>query len=107
MANRVLVAIEKTKQALAQRLKDGIITADQIAQMDKNATMELDMYVNFQELKSIASTGNGPLTLEEGMTIYRFLGESLETYHSQPVEVRVVLLKMYHELLQLKITGRL
>lgn len=105
MANRVLAAIERQRVNIAKRISDGIVTAEKVEETRKSLDMELMEYCKFQEIKSLA-VAEGKLTLEEGMTIYQFLGESPDTFNNQTVEVKAVLTQMFSELLGLRLKAR-
>ena len=61
--------------------------------------MNYEEYIRFQELKSIA-TMSGKLTTEEGMTVYKALGESLSAFNNQPVHIKSVLMGLFEKLLK-------
>ena len=103
MANRIIEAIAKMKQQIADRLAQGIVTAAKVAEADKGMNIEFDEFVAFQNLKSQAHV-MGKLSLEEAQTIYGYLGEAgPEHFNSQAIEVKAVLNKVLAELLQTKI----
>ena len=64
--------------------------------------MEFDEYVKFQELKSLGSI-DGTLSLEEAMTVYGYLGNTVEHFNAQPVPVKVVLTQLFAELIDRRI----
>jgi hypothetical protein len=103
--NRVLKAIAQRKEIIAGRLASGQVTQEQIDKTHKLLDLELDEYVKFQELKSLAST-DGTMTLEEATTVYNYLGTIPETFNQQPVEVKAVLTQIYKELLEKAIIAR-
>ena len=90
------------KIQVEKRLADGIVTQAAVDKTHKDLDMGLSEYVLFQEMKSVASM-DGTLTLEEAQTVYMYLGESLETYNRQPVEVKAVLTKLMQQLLEKRI----
>lgn len=103
--NRVLAMISKLEAQLQQRIKDGLTTEEKAETQRQQLNMELDEYVNFQQLKSLATT-DGTLTLDEGMVIYGYLGNSLDAFNSQSLVVKTVLTKIHHELLTKAIRAR-
>ena len=103
--NRVVTAIEKTSAQINDRTAKGLVTMSQISALHKNLNMTLDEYCAFQELKSLASVSD-KLTLDEANTIYGYLGNTVEHFNAQPVSVKVVLTKIYSELLSWKIARR-
>lgn len=98
MPNRVTAMIGRQEAELKRRLDANIITQKQVDDAHSQMDMKLDEYVSFQNLKSLAST-DGTLTLEEAQTVYGFLGETVETFNGQPLAVKIVLTKLYQELL--------
>lgn len=98
MPNRVTAMIGRQEAELKRRLDANIITREQVDDAHSQMDMKLDEYVSFQNLKSLAST-DGTLTLEEAGTVYGFLGETVETFNGQPLAVKIVLTKLYQELL--------
>jgi hypothetical protein len=100
--NRVSLAIEKTQNAIAERLAAGTVSQEQVDALHKHLDMGFEEYCKFQELKSLA-TASGQLTLEEGNLIYSYLGNSTEHFNSQSLAVKSTLTKMYAELLEMSI----
>jgi hypothetical protein len=97
--NRVTAMIENQRKAIKDRLAQGLITQEKVDSHCKTLDLSLEEYCNFQTHKSLAST-DGTLTLEEAQTVYGYLGETLDHFNGQPVEVKAVLTKLYSELLQ-------
>lgn len=103
--NRVTTNIAKTEAQIAERVTAGLVTQAKLDTLHKTLNMELGEYVQFQEAKSIAST-DGELTLDEAMTIYGYLGNTVEHFNAQPLAVKVVLTKIWQELLERRIKSR-
>jgi hypothetical protein len=103
--SRVNATIEKTAKQIDERMASGAVTMEQITKLHKSLDMALDEYVAFQELKSLASVSN-KLTLDEAQTVYGYLGNSPEHFNTQPIYVKVVLTKIYSELLTWKMSLR-
>jgi hypothetical protein len=40
------------------------------------------------------------LSLDEAQTVYMYLGESVDTFNKQPLEVKIVLTQLFQELLK-------
>lgn len=97
--NRVTAAIEKTKARLEKRLEDGLVTPEQVQELDRQLDMEPGEYCRFQELKSLAYM-EGRLTLDEANTVYSILGETTDHFNSQPVAAKSVLTQIFGELLE-------
>lgn len=102
MANRIVDAVARMKAQIAERIRTGLTTQEKVDDTCKSLDMDLGEYVKFQELKSLA-VAQGLITLEEGQTIYAYLGESLATFNGQPVEVKSVLTSFFMELLKLRV----
>ena len=103
--NRISAAIENTEKTIQKRIADGIVTVERVEEVRKSLDMDLLEYVKFQELKSLA-VANQTLSLEEGMTIYSYLGESVETFNNQPVAVKSLLTTLFAEMLQASMQKR-
>ena len=95
--NRIIQAIEKTKKQIETRLANGLVTPEKVDSLSKSLNMDFEEYFRFQELKS-AHAGSR-LTLDEAQTVYGFLGNTVEHFNQQPVEVKSVLTKIFSELL--------
>jgi hypothetical protein len=105
MANRITAAIDKLKKVIPERIAAGQTTQEAVNVLCDSLDMGLEEYAKLQELKSLAST-TGLLSVEEAMTVYGFLGESIETFNKQPVEVKSVLTQMFGELLEKQLAAR-
>jgi hypothetical protein len=97
--NRILNAVAKKKKEIEDKVASGTLTQAKVDETCKALDMDLREYCRFQELKSLAVASN-LLTLDEGQTVYAYLGESLDTFNTQPVEVKVVLTGLFKELLE-------
>ncbi len=100
--NRVTTMIANIERTMKERIEAGFITAEKIEEHRKTLDLELSEYVRFQEMKSIAST-DGTLTLDEAQTVYRYLGETPDTFAEQSFAVKYVLTKLFQELLAKRI----
>jgi len=97
--NRVVAAIARMKAQIEERIAKGIVTAAKVEETRKALDMDFVEYAKLQELKSLA-VASGKLSLDEGMTIYNYLGEAgPDKFNGQPVEVKAVLTKILKELL--------
>ena len=103
--NRVVTGIAKMKDQIANRIATGLTTQAKVDEARTAYDMQFDEYCKFQELKSLA-VQNGTLTLDEGQTVYGYLGNTPEHYNKQPVEVKAVLTKLYAQLLEIEISRR-
>ena len=104
--NRIISAIERQKNKIAENVALKAITPEKLKQTHSSLNIPLDEFVLFQDLKGIAML-HGKITQDEAQTIYGYLGESPEHFNAQPLEVKATLTKMFSELLTLKITGKL
>ncbi len=98
MPNRITAAVEVQERNIKVRLADGRTTQDSLDRLHEALDAELTEYFKFQELKSLA-VSEQILTLDEGMTVYAYLGESPETFNRQPLAVKVTLTELFRELL--------
>ena len=95
--NRVTKAIGQTEEMIRNRLTSGEVTQERVDALHKSLDMEFEEYCKFQELKSAAM--GTKLTADEAQTIYMYLGNVPETFNKQSVAVKVVLTKIFAELL--------
>ena len=103
--NRIATAIVARKAIIADRLANDLTTQERIDATHTQLDMCLEEYVRFQNLKSLAVT-DGTLTLEEGQTVYAYLGNTPETFNRQTVEVKVILTGLFTELLTASLQHR-
>jgi hypothetical protein len=97
--NRVLAVVEKKRKDIENRLARALVTPEQVEKARQNLDMELDEYVKFQELKTLA-VAEGKLTPDEGQVIYNYLGTNPSVFNKQPVHVKAVLTSLFAELLR-------
>ena len=102
MANRITAAFVRMEAQVADRIEQGLTTSDKVAALHGTLDMDLNEYVKFQTLKTLA-VARGLLTLEEGNSIYAALGESVQTFNDQPVHIKSVLTSFFAELLAAQI----
>ena len=100
--NKVIAAIDTMEKQIAERIKSKLVTPDKVEALRQKLDMALDEYCAFQNLKSLASV-SGKLSLDEANTIYGYLGNTPDHFNNQPVAVKVILTKIYSELLTWKI----
>ncbi len=101
MNNRVACMVTNTEQKINSQNLDPVT----ISKLQKSLDMELDEYCRFQQLKSLAVAGE-ILSIDEGMTIYNYLGESPDTFNHQSLCVKITLTKIFAELLEREINVR-
>ena len=99
--NRVVAAIERQKTIISQRLANGLVTQDRLDSLNKTLDMDIREFCKYQEIKSLAFA-MGKLTLEEAQTLYNLLGMTCLDFNSRPLEVKVVLTRMFAELIHSK-----
>ncbi len=98
MTNRIAAAIEVQELNIKARLADGRTTQESLDRLHSELDAELLEYVKFQEVKSLA-VSDQTLTLDEGMTVYAYLGESPETFNKQSLAVKVTLTELFRDLM--------
>jgi len=96
--NRIINQIETATLRMNAKIESGEFTTEQIAELSKKSDMSVEEYVIFQEKKSLA-VAMGKLTSDEGMTVYGYLGNTPDTFNSQPFPVKAVLTRLFAELL--------
>lgn len=103
--NRVTAGIEKTREMIHGRLAAGQVTQEKVDALHKSLDMPFDEYCTFQALKSVAMSHN-KLTEEEAQTVYAYLGNTPDQFNEQPIQVKVILTKLFSELLTWKVSLR-
>jgi len=102
--DRITESISEREELIQQALRTGQTTPTRLEVLRRNLDMDVLEFVKFQELKTLA-VASGTLSLEEGNTVYRLLGESYNTFNRQPLAVKVVLTKLFEELLRERLHG--
>jgi len=103
--NRIATAIANKMTEINGKLARGVISQEQIDKTHKGLDLETDLHANFQEVKSLA-VANGMMTVEEGQTIYVYLGESPSVFNNQNIATKAVLMGVYQELLGARIVAK-
>ena len=110
--NRITSAIARTeKQIVAANLTD-----DAAKRLSCNLDLSFEEHFKYQQMKSemFANGGGGseenrhstsPLNLEESQLLYEYLGGTASVFNKRPLVVKVVLTKLFSELLALRIGG--
>lgn len=98
MTNRIEQAIADTEKRLAD------LPQEKLDSLHKTCEMSLEEYILFQEIKSLAA--GSKMSMEEALTIYGHLGESLADYETAPLAAKIVLTMAFKELMELRIAGR-
>lgn len=96
--NRVLSSIDRMEKQIKSRIAEGITTEQEIEKTNKLLDLSPEEHSIFQTKKSLAQQ-NGILTLDESMTVYNLLGESVTVFNKQPVHIKAVLTKLFSELM--------
>lgn len=92
MMNRIVDTISQVEKQLA------FVGGEKQAALHRKLDMSLEEYVQFQQTKSQAQA-LGIISLEEAQMIYSYLGESVGVFNKQTLAVKVVLTKLFQELL--------
>ncbi len=99
MRNRVTAAISVMKAQIEGRIAMGLTTPERVAASAAGLDMEVEEHADFQTRKSLA-VELGKLTLDEGMTVYVLLGNTVSVFNRQPAHVKSVLTGLFRELLE-------
>lgn len=100
--NRIADAIATQEQNIKDRLADGRTTRAKLDELHATLDMEFLEYVRCQEIKSLAVSAQ-TITLEEGQTVYAYMGESPETFNEQSLAVKVTITELCRELMQMHV----
>lgn len=95
--NRIVKIVAAYEARIAERLATGQVTTEKLNALGKANDMGMEEYAMFQERKSLA-VASGKLTADEGMTVYGYLGTSLDTFNGQSVAVKCALTQLFGEL---------
>lgn len=98
MNDRIVTAIGKTKAQIQERIALGMTSEAMVKASGKTLDMDIEEHALFQTKKTLA-VANGKLTLDEGQTVYRLLGNTVSVFNKQPVHVKIVLTTLFKELL--------
>ena len=99
--NRIITAIDK----ITEQIKTKNLPQDKLESLNHQLDMDLEEYVSYQNLKSLASM-DGSLTTEEACSVYAYLGNTPQHFNNQPLHIKVVLTQVFRELLDKKIKSR-
>ena len=103
--NRIATAIDDQKKNIKDRLANGLTTRKALDELYENLDMQLDEYCRFQDLKSLA-VADETLTLDEGQTIYQYLGNTPEVFNKQALAVKVILTQLFRNLMEKAVAAR-
>ena len=98
--NRVQALISNAERAIKSKLESGELTEERFVELSAQMNMEFDEYVMLQELKSLA-VANQVLSVDEGMTAYAVLGETVIHFNSRPFHEKYAMAQLFKELLEL------
>lgn len=98
MANRITEGIAKAKATIEDRIAQGLTTQEKVDELNKTLDMDMTMYCDFQNRKSLASM-DGRLSAEEAQTIYSLIGNTPCRFNNLPTHTKVVLTQVYATLL--------
>lgn len=94
--NAMIATAEKT---MNEKLASGAITQEQIDKTRANLDMSFEEHADFQTRKSLASQ-DGTMSLDAAQFVYQKLGSNPSVFNAQPLPVKVVLTKLYAELIE-------
>lgn len=103
--NRIATAIDDQNKNIKDRLANGLTTRKALNELYENLDMELDEYCRFQDLKSLA-VADETLSLDEGQTIYQYLGNTPEVFNKQVLAVKTVLTEVFRSLMQKAVAAK-
>jgi len=99
--NRITRAIDAAR-ANARRKA---IPADKLEKLSADLDMGIGEYMRCQDLKSKAAL-RGWISHDEAMTVYAALGETPDHFNAQDVFVKIVVTKLFEELLRRELRSR-
>ena len=103
--NRVLTGIEIMAAQIKSRIEQGLTTQAQVDATSTKLNLDLEEWTMFQEIKSLA-LAQEKLTHSEATTIYAMLGNGPDDFAKLDVAQKVILTKIFQELLGWKISLR-
>ncbi len=103
--NRITAGFARMEAQIADRIEKGLTTKAKVKATAKAMDMSIEEHARFQTLKSLA-VANEKLTVDEGMTVYAYLGETVGHFNKQPVQVKCVLTGLFQELLKAEVARR-
>jgi len=98
LPNRVELAIIEARTAFDLQLASGKITRADLDKASKGLDLDAESHATLQEAKS-AYTGSR-LTLEEAISLYCYLGNSVSVFNRQPVEVKAAVMMIIAALIR-------
>jgi len=97
--------VDDVNEQLKERVSKGLTTKEAIESMHPQLDFDMEEYVKFQELKSLA-VSDGTLTLEDGMYIYGILGEAgPEDFNGSHIAIKVVFTELFTRWMRDRITS--
>jgi len=93
--NRIIIGVDRAQKAIESKN----LSPEKIAETSKKMDMELDEYCLFQTKKSLASQ-DGRLTMDEAMTVYGYLGNTVEHFNKQSLAVKYCLTQVFASLIR-------
>lgn len=96
--DRIRYTIERRKSMIEERLADGRLTEERLAELHGELNMEPDLHARIQTLKSALM--GVKLTVDEAQTLYAVMGESVDVFNAQPVHVKATVFQVSKELLE-------
>lgn len=96
--NRISAMIATATKGIEDKIASGAVSKDQVEKLHRTLDLDPSEHARFQEVKSLA-VADGTLNQEEGMTLYRLLGQTSQSFNEQPLGTKVTLTKLFQELL--------
>jgi hypothetical protein len=105
MENRIMASINQAAAMIKAKVDAGELTDAQVAALHKKLDIGFDEHFLYQEVKSLAQL-HGKLTHDEAVTVYAYLGGDASVFNGQGIGVKVVLTKVFKELMSWKLGRR-
>ena len=102
--NRIKQAIALRQAQIDEKVAKREITPEKLVELSSAMDMQLDEFVAFQELKSLAFA-EGRLTYDEATYVFTLLGNTPEQFNKQSLPVKLVLTQLLSELLNQRIAA--
>lgn len=94
--NKITGAIALVEKQIGEKVKT--LSPEKLESTNRSLDMSFEEFCLFQERKSLAQA-EGRLSHEEAQTVYTLLGSSPEHFNGQSLAAKVVLTKLFQELL--------
>lgn len=105
LTNRIIDSITTMRAQIEKRISDGIVTRKQVDDSSDGMNMSFTEWTLFQNTKSLAHA-SGVLQHDEATTVHAALGSSPEEFNSNDVATKVIMTKLFEQLLKWKRSKR-